>query len=151
MADCSMFPRGSFSNGANVQLWTRNDTGARKWNVQQAANGCITIYNVKTGKALDVYNYGADPGTNVQTWTSSDGNTAQIFEPIPTGDGRFYLKSACSDLYLDADGGGGWDGANVQVYTPNQSDAQKFTFTLTSYSFTMQDVRESVDTADGSW
>ncbi len=74
-----------------------------------------------------------------------------MFEPIPTGDGRFYLKSACSVLYLDADGGGGWDGANVQVYTPNQSDAQKFTFTLTSYSFTMQDVRESVDTADGSW
>ncbi len=142
---------GSFSNGANVQLWTRNDTGAQKWNVRQAANGCITIHNVKTGKALDVYNYGAEPGTNVQTWASSDGNTAQMFEPIPTGDGRFYLKSACSDLYLDADGGGGWDGANVQVYTSNQSDAQKFTFTLTSYSFTMQDVRESVDTADGSW
>lgn len=141
---------GSLSNGANIQLWQSNDTAAQKWVVKSAGNGYVTIRNARSNKALDVLNYGTAPGTNIQLWQASSGNSAQMFKPVPTGDGFFYLVSACGDLYLGVDQAG-FDGANVQLCAQGSSAAVKFRLDATTYSFTMADVRNNIDVASGSW
>lgn len=141
----------SFANGANVQLWADNATGAQRWNVSVLEDGAIVLENARSNQALDVKDCSSLPGANVQQWPFSSGNPAQVFYPIPSGDGWFYLKSACGDLYLDASGGGGYDGANVQMWTPNMSNAQKFAFEFSPWTFTTQDARESIQQASTSW
>lgn len=141
----------SFSNGTNVQLWSDNGTGAQRWEVSVRDDGGIVLKNARSRLALDVRNYGIEPGTNVQQWTPTADNSAQTFYPVPSGDGWFYLKSACSGLYLDAAGGGGYDGANVQVWTPNQTNAQKFAFEYAPWTFTTSDARASISQAPMQW
>ena len=141
---------GSCANGANVQLYDKNNSGAQKWVLSQAANGYVMLRNAKSKKALDVYGCGTEPGTNVQQW-KADGNKAQLFKPVPSGDGCFYLESACGGQYLDIKSADDRNGANVNVYTPNRTLAQKFRFVLTSYSYTTDDLRDTVDSASGAW
>ncbi len=142
---------GSFASGANVQVWDDNGSGAQRWRVSVLDGGVIALECAKSNMALDVHNAGGVPGTNVQVWLPGEGNAAQQFKPIPTGDGWFYLQSVCSGLYLDVTGGGGWNGANVQVWTPNESAAQKFRFDQLSYDRSIADVRAGIDSASGSW
>ncbi|WP_290996817.1 RICIN domain-containing protein [Gordonibacter sp.] len=142
---------GSFDVGANVQVYSDNGTGAQRWMVEPAGNGYVRLVNAKTRRALDVQGAGAVDETNVHAWISASGNVAQLFRPVPTGDGFYYLESACGGLNVDVAGAGGWDGANVQIYTPNQTAAQKFRFIPAAYTYTTDDVRGGIGTADGWW
>lgn len=53
---------GSTNNGANVQLWDDNQSGAQKWNVTVDSDGYITLVNLESGKALDVSSGSKDAG-----------------------------------------------------------------------------------------
>ena len=48
------------------------------------------------------------------------------------GNGYYYLISKCNGLYLDLEGGTSKIGTNVEVYTPNYCNWQKFKFTSTT-------------------
>ncbi len=122
----------SRSNGANVQVWTPNGSGAQKWNVYGAGGGYYVIINARSKKALDVRDYGVEPGTNVQQWAKS-GTDAQRWRIEYVGGGSYRLVSACGDLALDIEGAGGWDGANAQTWTPNNTPAQSFRMVPTTY------------------
>ncbi|HJA01653.1 MAG TPA: RICIN domain-containing protein, partial [Candidatus Collinsella stercoripullorum] len=46
---------GSKSDGANVQIYASNATSAQRWRVSHDGDGYVTLVNVGSGKALDVY------------------------------------------------------------------------------------------------
>lgn len=125
---------GSRSNGANVQLWSSNDSGAQKWNVSVNSDGTISIQNCRSKKYLDVLNAQGASGANVQQW-QGNGSSAQRWRVDYVGGGSFVIRSALNDsLVLDVNGGAFNDGANIQIYAANGSDAQGFYFAQTSYT-----------------
>ena len=46
---------GSKNDGANVQLYQRNDTNAQKWIIKKIDNKYYTIVSLGSNKSLDVY------------------------------------------------------------------------------------------------
>ena len=125
---------GSRSNGANVQLWSSNGSGAQKWNVSANSDGTVSIQNCRSKKYLDVLNAQGVSGTNVQQW-QGNGSSAQRWRVDYVGGGSFVIRSVLNEtLVLDVSGGAFGDGANIQIYNSNNSGAQGFTFVQTSYA-----------------
>lgn len=123
---------GSSADGANVQIWQNNDTGAQKWNFSRNGDGSYTIVNAASGKALDVKNAAASSGVNIQQW-SRNGSAAQRWY-IEYVSGGFRLSSALNTAFvIDVSGGNAANGTNVALYASNDSKAQRFTFKATTY------------------
>jgi len=118
---------GSWSDGANVQIWNNNSTDAQTFRFKSAGDGYFTIQNAASGKMIDVAGAGQNAGTNVWQYYAN-GTAAQKWKPVSTGDndGSIYLISACNGMYLDVQWAGKSPGTNVCVYTGNRTDAQKF-------------------------
>ncbi len=138
---------GSRTNGANVQVWSANNTGAQVWNISNTDGDSFSIQNARSKKALDIAEKGTAPGTNVQQWEYAGGSN-QKWKISYAGNGYFTITSSASNLCLDISGGGGYDGANVWVQTPNNSDAQLFRLEPTSYT---PPASGSIKRSDGSW
>lgn len=117
---------GSKDNCANIQLWTRNGSGAQIFTVTYNNGGWYTIVNAQSGKALDVANGEAKCGQNVQQY-QTNGTNAQKWYLEDAGGAYFYIRSALG-YYLDANGGVANNGTNIQIWTGNKSNAQRFKF-----------------------
>ena len=115
----------SNDNCANVQLWTKNGTGAQTFRLTYNAGGWYTIVNVQSGKALDVANGTAKCGQNVWQY-ETNGTNAQKWYLEDAGDGYYYIRSALG-YYLDVNGGYTTDGTNIQIWT-GKTSAQRFKF-----------------------
>ncbi len=123
---------GSHSDGANVQIWQNNDSGAQKWNFSRNGDGSYNIINAASGKALDVKDAAASSGTNIQQWLRN-GSAAQRWY-IEYVSGGFRLSSALNTAFvIDVSGGNAANGTNVTLYASNDSKAQRFTFKNTIY------------------
>ena len=88
-----------------------------------------TFKNVNSGLYLDVENGTAANGTNVQQ-AASTGKQNQ-FKAVSAGDGYYYLVSQLGDgnsYALDVNGKKTTDGANIEIYTFNKGENQKFKF-----------------------
>ena len=82
---------------------------------------------------LDVYGGQSNPGTNVQIYNPmgqrhSSGHLKKIHVSAPPFQEGLYTFENGNDRskVLDVAGGSGSNGGNVQLYTSNQSNAQKF-------------------------
>lgn len=89
-----------------------------------------------TGQYLDVAGGVAANGTNVQQY-KYNGTDSQKWYAYYNSDGTytFYTPLGNDGTYryaLDISGGSGDNYANVQIYTPNFTDSQKFSLALTS-------------------
>lgn len=117
----------STSSGANLQLYSSNNTIAQKFLVTYLNNGYYKIENLNSQKFLDVQAAGKTNGTNV--WQYDWNNTAaQQWKIVKTSDGYYSLISKCNNLYLDIAAGKTNNGTNIQVYLGNNTKAQKFVF-----------------------
>ncbi|TCL59153.1 RICIN domain-containing protein [Allofournierella massiliensis] len=116
---------GSYENGANIDLYSKNGTGAQQFKIIPVGDNYYKIQNSASGKVLDVKFGAAVSGTNVQQW-EYNGSAAQLWSFEDAGNGYYYIRSKCNGLYLDINGASSADGTNVQVYLKNQSSAQKF-------------------------
>lgn len=118
----------SKANGANVQLYGRNNTGAQIWKISRNSDATYTILNFGSGKALDVESAVAVSGTNVQQY-SSNSTAAQKWYIEYAGGGSFRLVSALDrSLSLTIEGGSAVSGANMCVASGGDISAQRFTF-----------------------
>ena len=123
---------GSGSDGANVQVWQNNDSGAQKWIFSRNGDGSYTIVNAASNKALDIRDARTDSGTNVQQW-SQNGSAAQHWFIDYVG-GGFKISSALNrSIVIDVAGGGSSNGTNIDVWQDNSTSAQRFTFQVTNY------------------
>lgn len=125
---------GSTANGANVQVYAKNNSLAQKWDITRNSDGTYTILSAVSGKALDVQGGSASSGTNVQQYTKN-GSAAQKWRITYSGGGFKITSALSSKLVLDVNGGSSANFSNVQIYTDNGSrGGQRFTFEKTSYT-----------------
>ena len=83
-------------------------------------------------RGLDVYNGSSASGTNIQIYDlSSYDSAAQKWSFVSAGDGYYYIKSALGTC-IDIRNGSASNNANVQTYTCNHSNAQKWKFVKVS-------------------
>ncbi|WBP89074.1 glycoside hydrolase family 3 C-terminal domain-containing protein [Kitasatospora cathayae] len=110
---CVDVARASTVNGAAVQLYHCNSTGAQDWSVQQ--DGSLRAF----GKCLDVTNGWTAAGTSAQLY-DCNGTGAQRWQPRPDGT----LLNPASNRCLDARNGSSADWTGLQIWDcqagPNQ-------------------------------
>lgn len=122
---------GSLENGANAQLWERNSTPAQSFRFEfDGRTGSYTIVNEKSGKALDAQWGGTGAGTNVWQY-ERNGLAAQCWTIEPDKDAHnrdcFAIYASNGDgMVLDVANGQAANGANLQLWIPNNTRAQKW-------------------------
>ena len=121
----------SEADGANLQLWEKNETPAQSFKVKHIGNGYYQIINTNSGKALDAEGGGTEEGTNV--WQYEVNNTdAQIWKITSAGNGYYHIVCKKSGLYLDLNNANVDYGENIKLWGNNGEDAQKWMFTKIS-------------------
>ena len=127
---------GSNKNGANVQIYTPNHTGAQFFVLTYRKDGTAQILSKWSGKSLDVKNGTVASGTNIQQYTDNDSRaqswTIETDGGSATYNGDSYptytVKIVNSNLAMDIAGGSMASGTNVRVYTANGTEAQQWLF-----------------------
>lgn len=116
----------SASNGANVQIYSRNGTQAQLFQISHVGN-FLKITNVASGKVLDVNAGTRKSGTNVQqyAWNGSD---AQLWIAVNTSDGIKLVSGLDQNLVLDLNAAATYNGNNISIYSNNNSKAQRWIF-----------------------
>ena len=125
---------GSDRSGTNVQQWTVNRGDAQIWALTTGPDGTALRCSL-TGKTLDVAGGKMADGTNVRQW-DDNGSEAQRWA-IEADGGKASVGGVSLDTYvvrcakdsafvLDVSAGGTTAGTNVQVWTANGSDAQRW-------------------------
>ena len=113
-------PRGKSGALANQQLWR---VGVK--------SGGVVFTNAGTGRAIAVSGGKAANGAALIAERST-GSAAQTFRTerhsLLVDPGNYTLYTRAGNLCLDVSGGSWASGANAQIYTPNNTNAQKFTF-----------------------
>ena len=114
---------GSRNNGAAVQTYRSNGTGAQVWRVTQLGGGLYTLQNLRSGKYLDIPAAKAVEGAQVQQYTENS-TKAQQWEIVPDEGrkGYFVLRAYLNgNLVLDTKEGilklGFADGDATQAFS----------------------------------
>lgn len=117
----------SADSGANVQLYSNNGSFAQKWLLKKVdgAKNTYTFESVCSTNRLAV------SGTNVCTMAPADVKAQQWVARIDSN-GIEFVSADDQDLSLDVKGGNFASSSNVQVYTSNDSAAQRFRLRSTS-------------------
>lgn len=123
---------GSYKNGANVQQYQENGSAAQRWLLKDTGNGYYMLFSAASGKTLDVESGSDNNGTNVQVY-EANGSLAQKISfqaaPAKVAEGIYTIVSGLnSSKVVDIVNAEYRNGANVQLYSSNGTDAQKFYF-----------------------
>ncbi len=123
----------SFNNGANVQIYEKNQSYAQRFYFQIDSQGFYTITNLGSGKVLDVAGAGIIPTTNIQQYVSNstDAQKWAIFKDDEFG--CIYLVNKFTGLALDVSWGKYSNGNNVWGYTFNRTEGQRWTLTESDF------------------
>ena len=116
---------GSDADEANVHVWEYLGQKQQQFNVTFAGDH-YNIQATHSGKNIDLYMAGSQPGTNVMQYTP-DGTAVQNWTLQDAGEGAYYIVNN-NGLYMDVAGGKVANGTNIQGYTGNKSNAQKWVF-----------------------
>ena len=131
---------GATANFTNIQLYTYSNANRMKWKILPAkvVNGTVYYWLeslVDTGKVIDIYGHCLEgsiaSGHNVELFEYTLGaGTDQDFNWYleNAGSGYHYIKSQCLSLCFDLSGGTAANEQNLQVYTCNSTNAQKWKF-----------------------
>ena len=113
---------GSKSEGANIELKSRNSNLSQVWKISHDEKGYVTFTNAKTGKVLSTDNV-ANNSNIFQKEKTNNYNEKWIVKE----DGM--IISALDEKYvIDLRWGEAKDGSNIQLYESNGSKAQKWQF-----------------------
>ena len=124
---------GSNSDGANIQSWESNNSGAQKWNVFKNNDGSCRIVNAANGKALDVSEAKAYAGANVQQYTWNGSNAQKWIVRYDREAGFVFESSLNANLVLEASSYDAGNGANIQLGTASGRENQRFCLERTTY------------------
>lgn len=134
---------GKVVNSRNIQQYNSNGTKSQKWIVKKSNSGYTIISALDSNYVLDLSGGRIENNRNIQLY-QSNGSTAQqwTFEKNITererldemaaqnksmmDDGVYYIKNRDVKYSLDVSGGSAYSGANVQLYSLNKTDAQKW-------------------------
>ena len=126
---------GNKNSGAKVWQYKVNNSEAQKWTFISNRDGSYTVVSDLSGKVLDLYGASTSIGLKLQVY-DYNGSKAQRFylDPVydtqPLGNGTYTVASSKDSGYvLDVSAASTRNGANVQIYGANDTNAQKFDFT----------------------
>lgn len=135
---CADVAGGSAVKGANVQLYSTNDTNAQKFTVTEETSAHWSLQNANSGMYADVSGGTARNGQNVQQWSDND-SRAQRWKLTETGetvtiDGYTcsvvtigsYVTTDGATYMMDVRGAMSTNKTNIQIYTSNGTLAQQF-------------------------
>lgn len=139
-------------NNANVQQYSLDGSRAQKWVVQKNGTGYTIISALDPNYVLDLSgalvmngrNIGLyqNNGSKAQQWNFSkhmtDRERCDLFaaqNKDKIADGVYYIKNKNVNYALDVYGGSLYGGANVQLYSLNRSNAQKWKITHDSKGY----------------
>lgn len=123
---------GSASDGAQVRQWTANDSASQHWFVRDSGVGYY-LQSALGNYVLDLAGGSTADGTVARLYTPN-GTAAQKFvlasvsATIPTGITTKIASVANNAVVLDIASGSTANGARVQLYSWNNTDAQLYTF-----------------------
>ena len=141
-------------NNANVQQYSLDGSRAQKWVVQKNGSGYTIISALDPNFVLDLSgalvmngrNIGLyqNNGSKAQQWNFSkhmtDRERCDLFaaqNKDKIADGVYYIKNKNVNYALDVYGGSLYGGANVQLFSLNRSNAQKWKITHDSKGYVM--------------
>ena len=139
-------------NGRNIHQYASNGTCAQKWIVQKSGSGYAIVSAIDTSFALDIRNGSVYSGSNIQLYKSNNTAAQQwTFNRYVTerercdsyasqnkdrmADGVYYIKNQNVGFALDVADGSLYGGANVQLYSLNKTNAQKWKITHDSTGY----------------
>ena len=126
----------SNQSDADVQQYTDLGNDAQRWKLEAMSDGYFKLTHKGTNQCLDVVNNSNQPNTDVRQHTDNTSDAQRwkldlIEVPIVTG-GLYRLMHKGTNQCLDVAGNSSQAGANVQQYTDNTNDAQRWYITLES-------------------
>ena len=141
-------------NGRNIHQYASNGTRAQKWIVQKSGSGYAIVSAIDTSYVLDLRNGTVSSGTNIQLYKSNNTAAQQwVFNKYVSdrercdsyasqnkglmSDGVYYIKNKNVNYALDVANGSLYGGANVQLYSLNRTNAQKWKITHDSKGYVM--------------
>ena len=123
-----------FKNKTNVEIFERNDNWNQIWHIEYLNNGYYKISNLlESNYVLEVTGLSNKPETNVEIFEYNGGDNQQ-WAIDDLGDGNYTIVSKLGSIVLDIYGGRISNGANVQIYSPNNGINQQFKFHKTDAS-----------------
>ena len=117
---------GSAYSGANVQLYSLNKTDAQKWLVSHDSKGYVSFKNVNSGMYLTAT--GSSNNANVNQQSQSNTYNQKWIIAFDSSQNIKLVSGLDSKLVIDVSGGKISNGSNIQLYTSNNSAAQKWVF-----------------------
>lgn len=122
---------GQAGNGAVVQQYPSNGTDAQRWFLRDAGNGYY-IQSALGNWVLDVSGAATSDGTPI-TLYSPNGSDAQKFmvagtKEVPVDTPQRISSGIDDTMVVDLSGASASNGASIQLYPWNESDAQLFYF-----------------------
>lgn len=124
---CLDIAAASTANGAALQQYDCNGTGAQKFNVTSLGGGYYEITNANSNKSLDVTDVSTAPLAPLQQWDYGGGANQQ-FRIDPVGDGSFRIIARHSGLSFDVSGGSMDNSARIVQYPAGNGTNQHFWF-----------------------
>lgn len=133
------------------QLWQVLDIGNGKYFLKSKLGTFIDVSSGSMAENNNIWMYSYN-GTAAQIWKFDAKRISQPIQPIE--DGTYVFKSALkSDKVMDVSGGSIADTANIQLYSSNDTAAQRFIVTYIGdgyYNIVNEKSRKSIDVANGS-
>lgn len=129
------------SNGTNVQQYQRNKSKAQQWIIQKTSDGYYSIISKCNYLFLDVSGASTKNGTNIQVYEANNSKAQKFkFEKINDmtcgqvlENGIYKIASALNgNKVLDISGGSTKNGANLQLWSSDNVQQQKFQITYNS-------------------
>lgn len=124
---------GSKASGANVEIWSSNDSDAQKWLIKEVKNGIYNIIMMASGNFLDIAYGHLDNCTNIAVY-SPNGGTNQQFMLKPYADVETELKDGIYNIVTAGDRSHAMglensriaDGTNIRMQKTENNLSQKF-------------------------
>jgi len=113
------------ADGARIQLWSCNGTGAQSYRTQDAGGGFVTLVNTGSNKCVDVAGAGTADGIGIQLWTCN-GTNAQRFRLQDAGSGFASIVNAGSGKCLGVESSSTSDGAGIKQWSCANSPSQQW-------------------------
>ena len=126
---CVDITSASTANGAQVQQYQCNGTGAQKFALSNMGAGWYRLLNVNSGKAIDIAAASTADGAKVQQYTDN-GTSAQRFSIKPAADPTtFVITNEGSGKCLDVTNWSTNDGGTIQQWSCSGNVNQTYRFT----------------------
>lgn len=136
--------------GSSSQLWRFIKDGDN-YIIKSKLGTFIDLSSGKVAESNNIWLYSFN-GTAAQQWHLAEASDSQSTQPIE--DGTYTIESNLADgKVLDIAGGSLKDKANVQLYTSNDTSAQRFEITYVGdgyYEIVSEKSYKSLDVAKGS-